>query len=89
MQGVELKDFDIQQYRGTCTLLSDSKELLESLPVRNFVLQEAQSRGLSRAGFSGAPEVHPIGPDGEPLNPMKASPGDLKYKGVYRVAGGL
>ena len=89
MQGIEILNFDITQYRGTCTLMSDSKETLESLAVRNFVLQEAQSRGLSRAGLSGAPEVYPVGPEGEPLNPMKASPGALRYKGVYKVAGGL
>lgn len=89
MQGVEIVNFEINQYRGACTLMSDSKEILESPAVRNFVLQEAQSRGLSRAGLSGAPEVYPVGSDGEPLNPMKASPGALRYKGVYRVAGGL
>lgn len=89
MQDVELVGFDITQYRGVCTLMSDSKEKLESLAVRNFVLQEAQSRGLSRAGLSGAPEVYPVNADGEPLNPMKASPGALRYKGIYKVAGGL
>ena len=87
--GVEVIAFDINQYRGTCTLTGDSKELLESAPVRNFVLQEAQARGLSRAGLSGAPEVYPVNAEGEPLNPMKASPGALRYKGIYRVAGGL
>ena len=89
MQGVEIVNFEINQYRGACTLMSDSKEMLESPAVRNFVLQETQSRGLSRAGLSGAPEVYPVGSDGEPLNPMKASPGALRYKGVYKVAGGL
>ena len=89
MQGVELVGFDVTQYRGVCTLMSDSKETLESLATRNFVLQEAQARGLSRAGLSGAPEVYPVGPEGEPLNPMKASPGALKYRGVYKVAGGM
>lgn len=89
MQGVEIVSFDITQYRGVCTLMSDSKETLESLAVRNFVLQESQSRGLSRAGLSGAPEVYPVNADGDPLNPMKASPGALRYKGVYKVAGGL
>ena len=89
MQGVELVSFDITQYRGVCTLMGDSKESLESSAVRNYVLQEAQSRGLSRAGLSGAPEVYPVGSDGEPLNPMKAAPGALQYKGVYKVAGGL
>jgi len=87
--GFTLKDFTIDQYRGVCTLLGDSKEVLDSPTTRNFVIKEAQARGLSRAGLSGAPDVYPVDEDGEPLNPMQAHPGALKYKGVYKVAGGL
>ena len=85
MQGVEIVNFEVTQYRGTCTLMSDSKDTLESPAVRNYVLQEAQTRGLSRAGLSGAPEVYPVGADGEPLNPMKAAPGALRYKEIGRA----
>ena len=89
MQGVELIEFPMDQYRGTCTLTSDSPDLLKSAAAQNFVLQKAQALGLSRAGMSGAPEVYPVSLDGTPLNPLVPTPGPLKYSGVYKVAGGI
>lgn len=88
IQGVEVVSIDIDQYRGTVVLAADTRDKLDSPAVRNFVLQQAQAQGLSRAGLSGAPEIYAVGEDGQPLNPLKPS-AVLQYRGTYRVAGGL
>jgi hypothetical protein len=91
MQDLKLISFDVNQFKGTCVLESDSDELLKSANVRNFVLQQAQAKGLSRAGLSNEPCIYPVTSSGEPINPL-GGPKEAsvaKYRGEYKVAGGI
>lgn len=87
--GVDIVDCVVEQFRGTCTLQATSSELLKSSSVKHMVLQQAQSKGLSRAGLSGEPDVYPIGPDGSPINPLDRNVTALTYRGIYKISGGL
>lgn len=90
MDGVQLIKFDMDQFRGTCELEAESPDMLKSAATRNFVLREAQARGLSRAGLSGEPDVYPITPDGKVIEPLSQQRvATMRYRGIYKVAGGI
>jgi hypothetical protein len=87
--GVDVVECKVEAFRGTCTLQAESSELLKSSAVKHMVLQQAQAKGLSRAGLSGEPDIYPIGNDGNPINPLERTATALNYRGVYKIAGGI
>jgi hypothetical protein len=53
------------------------------------VVEQAQAKGLARAGLSGEPDIFPIGSDGSPINPLERTAVALQYRGIYKIAGGI
>jgi hypothetical protein len=87
---VEILTIEVSQYKGECKLACDSDEVLRSSAAKNYVIQQAQAKGLSRAGLSGEPDVYPVTPDGTVIDPMQRGDGRTQqFHAVYKFAGGI
>jgi len=80
---------EISGMRGVIVISGETADELRTMDMKKAVLQEAQVRGLNRAGLSNEPTVYPVNKDGKPFEALTPGNSAVCYHAEYKLAGGI